>query len=52
LNVKAKTPDKLKHLSFSEDEMNKFVYIPDFDVVLDQQDAWAKRWENEIAPLL
>ncbi|MBV6274278.1 extracellular solute-binding protein [Alcaligenaceae bacterium CGII-47] len=52
LNVKAKMPDKLKHLSFSEDEMNKFVYIPDFDVVLGQQDAWAKRWENEIAPLL
>ena len=25
---------------------------PDFNVVLSQQDAWSKRWENEIAPLL
>lgn len=52
LNVKATTPDSLKHLAFTPDEMDKYVYVPDFDVVLSQQDAWTKRWENEIAPLL
>jgi len=52
LNVKAKTPDALKHLAFTPEEMDKYVYVPDFDVVLSQQDAWTKRWENEIAPLL
>jgi putative spermidine/putrescine transport system substrate-binding protein len=52
LNVKAKTPDALKHLSFTAAEFDKYVYVPDFDVVLSQQDAWTKRWENEIAPLL
>ncbi len=52
LNVKTKVPEKLKHLAFTAEEMEKFVYIPDFSVVLGQQDAWAKRWEDEIAPLL
>jgi putative spermidine/putrescine transport system substrate-binding protein len=52
LNVKAKTPDSLKHLAFTPAEFDKFVYVPNFDVVLSQQDAWTKRWETEIAPLL
>jgi len=52
LNVKATTPDNLKHLAFTPEEFDKFVYVPDFNVVLTQQDAWTKRWENEIAPLL
>jgi putative spermidine/putrescine transport system substrate-binding protein len=52
LNSKAKTPPNLQHLSFTAAEMDKFVYIPDFKVVLAQQDAWAKRWEQDIAPLL
>ena len=33
-------------------EMDEFVYVPDFNVVLSQQDVWSERWENEIAPLL
>jgi putative spermidine/putrescine transport system substrate-binding protein len=52
LNVKAKTPDHLKHLAFTPEEFDKYVYVPDFNVVLTNQDAWTKRWENEIAPLL
>ena len=52
LNVKAQTPDHLKHLSFTPEEFDKYVYVPDFNVVLTQQDAWTKRWENDIAPLL
>ena len=52
LNVKATTPANLAHLSFTATEMEKFVYVPDYAVVLGQQDAWAKRWESDIAPLL
>lgn len=52
LNGKAKTPDNLKHLTFSAEEMEKFVHVPDFNVVLSSQDAWSKRWESDIAPLL
>jgi putative spermidine/putrescine transport system substrate-binding protein len=52
LNVKSKTPESLKHLAFTAEEMDKYVYVPDFNVVLSQQDAWTKRWENEIAPVL
>jgi putative spermidine/putrescine transport system substrate-binding protein len=52
LNTKATTPDNLKHLAFTQDEFKSFVHIPDYNVVLAQQDAWSKRWEQEIAPLL
>jgi putative spermidine/putrescine transport system substrate-binding protein len=52
LNVKATAPETLKHLAFTAAEMDEFVYIPDFSVVLAKQDEWAKRWEDEIAPLL
>ncbi len=52
LNANARAPEKLAHLTFTKKEMARYVYVPDFGVVLSQQDAWAKRWENEIAPLL
>jgi putative spermidine/putrescine transport system substrate-binding protein len=52
LNAKATTPDSLKHLSYTADELAKYVHVPDYKVVLTSQDAWAKRWESEIAPLL
>jgi putative spermidine/putrescine transport system substrate-binding protein len=52
LNSKAVTPDNLKHLSFTSDEFSSFVYVPDYNAVLEQQDAWSKRWEQDIAPLL
>lgn len=52
LNAKAKAPDRLKHLSFTPAEMAKYVYVPDYRIVLQSQDAWAKRWESDIAPLL
>jgi putative spermidine/putrescine transport system substrate-binding protein len=52
LNKKAKTPDNLRHLTFTAQEMDRFVHVPDFKLVLAQQDAWSKRWETEIAPLL
>jgi putative spermidine/putrescine transport system substrate-binding protein len=52
LNAKATTPDRLKHLSYTPDEMAKYVHVPDYKIVLGSQDAWTKRWESDIAPLL
>ena len=52
LNVKASSPPHLTHLTFSAEEMDRFVYVPDFNQVLAQQDPWLKRWEEEIVPLL
>ena len=52
LNTKATTDATLKHLAFTPDEFKQFVYVPDYNVVLSSQDAWAKRWEQDIAPLL
>jgi putative spermidine/putrescine transport system substrate-binding protein len=52
LNMKSTVPGNLKHLSFTPEEFEKYVYVPDFNEVLAQQDAWTKRWENEITPLL
>jgi putative spermidine/putrescine transport system substrate-binding protein len=52
LNAKATTPDSLKHLAYTPEEMAKYVYVPDYKVVLASQDAWTKRWETDIAPLL
>lgn len=52
LNRKATTPDSLKHLAFTPDAFKGFVHVPDYNLVLSSQDAWAKRWEQDIAPLL
>jgi putative spermidine/putrescine transport system substrate-binding protein len=52
LNAKAETPDNLKHLIFTASELDEYVHVPDYQVVLASQDAWAKRWESDIAPLL
>lgn len=52
LNSRAKSPAKLAHLTFTSQEMSDYVHVPDFSLVLAQQDAWTKRWESDIAPLL
>jgi putative spermidine/putrescine transport system substrate-binding protein len=52
LNAKATTPPNLSHLAYTPAQMAEFVYVPDYNVVLTSQDAWTKRWESDIAPLL
>lgn len=52
LNVKATTPVSLRHLAYTPAELEQFVYVPDYAIVLQQQDAWSKRWESDIAQLL
>ncbi|MCK1333275.1 extracellular solute-binding protein [Bradyrhizobium sp. CW9] len=51
-NVKSKVADEIKPISFNNEEMDRHVYIPDWAYLSTQSDAWMKRWEQEIAPLL
>ena len=52
VNVKAKADDEIKHMVFNSEEMDKYVYIPDWPYLSEQGDAWMKRWEQEVVPLL
>ncbi|MER8983151.1 extracellular solute-binding protein [Mesorhizobium sp. M0870] len=51
-NIKAAVPDEAKPFVFNNEEMNKYAYVPDWSYVSEQSDAWMKRWEQEIQPLL
>jgi putative spermidine/putrescine transport system substrate-binding protein len=37
---------------YKPDELAQYAYIADFEFMASQVDAWAKRWEQEIAPLI
>ncbi|NJO34282.1 MAG: extracellular solute-binding protein [Rhodospirillales bacterium] len=52
VNVKAKADDEIKHMVFNSEEMDQYVYIPDWSYLSEQGDAWMKRWEQEVVPLL
>ncbi|WP_271611773.1 ABC transporter substrate-binding protein [Bradyrhizobium sp. CCBAU 21362] len=51
-NAKAKASDEVQHMVFSNEEMERHVYIPDWSYVSQEVNAWNKRWEQEIQPLL
>ncbi|MES5487186.1 extracellular solute-binding protein [Bradyrhizobium sp. INPA03-11B] len=51
-NVKSKVSDEAKPFVFSEEEMERYTYTPDWSHLTEQSDAWIERWEREIAPLL
>lgn len=52
VNAKAKAPDSIKHIVFNNEELEKYTYMPDWAYLSEQADAWTKRWEQEIVPLL
>lgn len=51
-NSKAKVSDEIKYLTFSNEEFERYAYIPDWAYVSQQINSWNKRWEQEIQPLL
>ena len=51
-NVNAKASENLQHLAFTDDELNRYAYLPDWEFISEQVDGWMKRWEQEIVPLL
>lgn len=52
VNVKAKSSDEVRPMVFTDEEMDRYIYIPDWTYVSEQADSWMKRWEQEIVPLL
>ncbi|MEA3537084.1 ABC transporter substrate-binding protein [Rhizobium sp. CC-YZS058] len=51
-NEQSTASESVKSLMFSDAEMDKFVYVPDWSYIGTQASAWMSRWEQEIQPLL
>jgi putative spermidine/putrescine transport system substrate-binding protein len=51
-NPKAKPNPILEGIFYKPEELEKHAYIPDYTYLASQVDAWAKRWETEVVPLL
>lgn len=51
-NPKAKPNPDIADVFYKPDELAQFAHIADFEFMATQVDAWAKRWEQEIAPLI
>ncbi|MER9580304.1 extracellular solute-binding protein [Mesorhizobium sp. M0400] len=52
VNIAANTSDEVRPMFFNSEEMDRYIYIPDWTYVSEQADAWMKRWEQEVMPLL
>jgi putative spermidine/putrescine transport system substrate-binding protein len=51
-NTKAKPGPDIQGIFYTPDELPQYGYIADFEYMSSQVDGWAKRWEQEIAPLI
>jgi putative spermidine/putrescine transport system substrate-binding protein len=51
-NPNAKTNPEVADIFYKPDELEKYAYIADFEYMSTQVDGYAKRWEQEIAPLI
>jgi putative spermidine/putrescine transport system substrate-binding protein len=51
-NPKSKPNPEVADALYQPDELAQYAYIADFEYMSSQVDAWAKRWEQEIAPLI
>ncbi len=44
--------ESMAHMMFTAEEAAKYTTIPDWGYIAAQRDAWVRRWEEEVAPLL
>ena len=51
-NPKSKANPDIADVFYAPDELAQYAYIADFEYMASQVDSWAKRWEQEIAPLI
>lgn len=51
-NSKAKVPPRIAAIRFSEEELAKYAYTPDWNTVSQELPSWVQRWEREVNPLL
>lgn len=52
VNTKSEPVEGLEYLSFNDEQLERFAYFPDFDLLSKNADAASKRFEQEIQPLL
>ena len=52
VNEKSKAPEAVEHIVFTDEEIQRYAYLPDWDHISKQVDANVKRFEQEIVPLL
>ncbi len=50
--MNAEASPEIADVFHTPDELVQFAHIADFEFMATQVDAWAKRWEQEIAPLI
>jgi hypothetical protein len=51
-NSKSKATGFANNIAFTEEELAKYAYLPDFSVLAGQLNESVKRFESEIVPLL
>ena len=51
-NPNARANPDVADVFYSPQELTQYAYIPDYEYMSSQVDAWAKRWEQEITPLI
>jgi putative spermidine/putrescine transport system substrate-binding protein len=51
-NPKAEANPAIADIFYKPEELDRFAYIPDYGYLSSQMDAWTRRWETEILPLI
>ncbi len=51
-NITSERAARLDHLAFTDEELDRHAFIPDWAYISEQVDGWMKRWEQEVVPLL
>ena len=52
VNSKSKAPDSASDIIMTDEEYEQFAIFPDYDHLGKQSDAWIKRWETDMQPLI
>jgi putative spermidine/putrescine transport system substrate-binding protein len=51
-NINSTPAPAIADIFYKPDELERFAYIPDYAYMSTQVDAWTRRWETEITPLV
>jgi putative spermidine/putrescine transport system substrate-binding protein len=51
-NPKSTVSESIRDIFYKPDELAKYAYIPNYSYMATQVDAWTRRWETEITPLV
>jgi putative spermidine/putrescine transport system substrate-binding protein len=51
-NINSTAAESIRDIFYTPEELPRFAYIPDYSFMASQVDAWTRRWEQEITPLI